>query len=152
VTAAPPARAPVAALPRRLLSLVYETLLLAAVLLAGALPFLALTQQLAPAVTRPVFQLYLLLLCGVYFIWQWMHGGQTLPMKTWRLKLVTHDGAPLTLRHSVSRFLFALAGLALVGIGFAWALVDRNRQFLHDRLAGTKIVNDERGTMNAERF
>jgi len=140
VTAAPPARAPVAVLPRRLLSLVYETLLLAAVLLAGAPPFVVLTHPLAPAITRPVFQLYLLLLCGVYFIWQWMHGGQTLPMKTWHLKLVTRDGASLTLRHSVSRFLFALAGLALVGIGFAWALVDHDRQFLHDRLAGTRIV------------
>lgn len=73
---------PVAALSRRLLSVVCETLLLGAVLLVGALPFLA-----------------------------------------------------LTLRHGASRFLLA---------GFAWALVDHDRQFLHDRLAGTRIViNDE---------
>ena len=61
-------------------------------------------------------------------------------MKTWRLKLVTREDAPLTLRHGVSRFLFALAGLALSGIGFAWALADHDRQYLHDRLAGTRVV------------
>lgn len=154
MTAPPPARAPapVAALPRRLLSLGYETLLLAPVLLVGALPFVALTQHLEPAIGRPLFQLYLLLVCGAYFVWQWTRGGQTLPMKTWRLRLVTREGAPLALRHGVFRFLFALAGLALAGIGFAWALVDPDRQFLHDRLAGTKIVNDERGTINAKRI
>ncbi len=142
MTAGPPARAPgpVAALPRRLLSVIYETVLLAAVLLAGALPFLVLARQLEPALVRPLFQLYLLLLCGVYFVWQWTRGGQTLPMKTWRLRLVTREGAPLALHHGVSRFLLAVVGLALFGIGYAWALADRDRQFLHDRLAGTRIV------------
>jgi uncharacterized RDD family membrane protein YckC len=118
-------------------------MLLAAVLLASALPFLLFAQQLEPAFARPLFQLYLLLACGVYFVWQWTRGGQTLPMKTWRLRLVTREGAPLTLRHGVARFLLAVAGLALFGIGYAWALADRDRQFLHDRLAGTRIVKDE---------
>lgn len=131
---------PAAVLSRRLLSVVYETVLLGAVLLVGALPFLALTRQVEPAIARPLFQLYLLLMCGVYFVWQWTRGGQTLPMKTWRLRLVTREGAPLALRHGASRFLLALGGLALFGIGFAWALVDHDRQFLHDRLAGTRIV------------
>lgn len=140
MTAAPPAPAPGATLPQRLLSLVYESLLLAAVLLVGALLFLFLTRHLEPAIARPLFQLYLLLLCAVYFIWQWTHGGQTLPMKTWRIKLVTREYAPLTLRHGIFRFVFGLAGLAPLGAGFAWALIDRDRQFLHDRLAGTKIV------------
>jgi len=55
------------------------------------------------------------------------------------------------LRHALKRFLFALAGSLLAGAGFLWALVDRDGLFLHDRLAGTRIINDERGTMNAER-
>lgn len=123
--------------------MIYETVLLAAVLFAGALPFLVLARELEPALARPLFQFYLLLLCGVYFVWQWTHGGQTLPMKTWRLKLVTREGAPLALRHGVSRFLLAVAGLALFGIGYAWALADPDRQFLHDRLAGTIIVSSD---------
>lgn len=132
------------------MSLAYETLLLAAVLFAGTLPVLILMQHAGAALTRPLLQLYLPLLCGAYFVWQWLHGGQTLPMKTWHLRLVTHSGAPLTLRHCMYRYIFVLPGLGLFGAGFLWALIDRERQFLHDRLAGTRIVNDERGTMNAE--
>lgn len=130
----------VAGLARRLLSLVYETLLVAALALVGVLPLAILIDSLDPAVKRLLYQAYLVLLAGAYFVWQWTRGGQTLAMKTWRLKLVTGDGAPLSFRHSLRRFLYALAGLALCGGGFAWALLDRDRQFLHDRLAGTKIV------------
>lgn len=132
--------APSPGLARRALSLVYETLLLVAVLFAGALPFLLLTREADPSLARLLLQLYLLALCGVYFVWQWLHGGQTLPMKTWQVKLVTRDGGSLALRHGLSRYLFAITGLALFGVGFLWAFIDRDRQFLHDRLAGTRIV------------
>lgn len=145
-----PRQPPPVTLARRGLALIYEALLLVAVLFAGALPFLVLTRHLETTDVRPLFQFYLLALCGVYFVWQWLHGGQTLPMKTWHLRLVTHSGAPLTLRHCMYRYIFVLPGLGLFGAGFLWALIDRERQFLHDRLAGTRIVNDERGTMNAE--
>lgn len=142
--------APSPGLARRALSLIYETLLLVAVLFAGALPFLLLTREADPSLARLLLQLHLLALCGVYFIWQWLRGGQTLPMKTWRIRLVTHDGAPLTLRRAVCRYLLALVGLALFGAGFLWVLIDRDRQFLHDRLAGTKLVKDEDGRIKTE--
>lgn len=137
-----------ASLIRRFLSLVYEALLLAAVLFAGTLPVLLLLQHAGTAFTRPVLQLYLPVLCGVYFVWQWLHGGQTLPMKSWRIKLVTRDGTQLTPRRAISRYLLALLSLALFGTGFLWACFDRDRQFLHDRLADTRIVNDGRRPIN----
>jgi uncharacterized RDD family membrane protein YckC len=133
----------VAGLTRRLLSLIYETLLVAALALAAMVPLALLADHLDPLLKRPLNQACLVLLAGTYFTWQWRKGGQTLAMKTWHLRLVTRNGAPLTLGHSIRRFAFALAGLALGGVGFAWALFDRDGQFLHDRLAGTKIVKDE---------
>lgn len=140
-----PAAPSPASLKRRLLSLVYEALLLAIVVMVGSLPFVAAAGalDLDRAVTRPLFQIYLLSLTAAYFIWQWRRGGQTLAMKTWRIRLVARDGAPLTRGQCVRRFVFAAVGLLLAGIGFAWALVDRDRQFLHDRLAGTRIVSSE---------
>lgn len=141
--AATNARQPVS-ITRRLLSLVYETLLLAALLFVGTIPVVILMQHAGTALIRPLLQIYLPLLGGVYFVWQWLHGGQTLPMKSWRIKLVTRDGARLTPRLAISRYLLALFGLALFGAGFLWAFFDRDRQFLHDRLAGTKIINEER--------
>ncbi len=132
-----------ASLKRRILSLIYESLLLAALLLAGALPVVVLTRTWDHAVARTVLQLWLLTLCGVYYVWQWAGAGQTLPMKTWRLQLVTRDGLPVTATHAIIRYIAALAGTLLLGLGFLWALIDRDRCFLHDRLAGTRIVATE---------
>lgn len=138
-----PREAAAAGFARRLLALFYEALLLVALLLFGSLPFAMLAHGADPLVARPLFQLYLVAIAAAYFTWQWRHGGQTLPMKTWRLRLVTRGGAPLGTQHALRRFLFALPGTLLLGAGFLWALVDREGQFLHDRLAGTKIVKDE---------
>lgn len=132
-----------ASLARRGLALVYEALLLAAVLLAGSLPFVVLTHGTDRLLARPLFQLYLLALAGAYFVWQWRRGGQTLAMKTWRVRLVTRAGDSPTWGHALKRFLFALAGTLLLGAGFLWALVDREGLFLHDRLAGTRIIKEE---------
>src|SRR5262249_37711610 len=136
-------RAP-ASLVRRLMSLCYESLLLAALLMIGTLPFVLLAQNMDRFSMRPVLQLYLLALAAAYFAWHWLHGGQTLPMKTWRLKLVARNGGPLTRLQAARRLIFALGGTLACGLGFLWALFDPERQFLHDRLAGTKIVNSER--------
>jgi uncharacterized RDD family membrane protein YckC len=135
-----PPEAPSASLARRALALAYEALLLAALLLAAALPFVLMTHTADAIAARPLFQLYLIAVAAAYFVWQWRRGGQTLAMKTWRLRVVTRAGTPLNLRHAVSRFVFALAGCALAGAGFLWALVDREGLFLHDRLAGTRII------------
>jgi uncharacterized RDD family membrane protein YckC len=132
-----------ASLGRRALSLCYEVLLLAAVLLVGALPFAMVSGAVDPLAARPLLQIYLLALTAVYFVWQWRRGGQTLAMKTWRIRLVARDGAPLDWAHAARRYLFGLAGTLLAGAGFLWALVDREGQFLHDRLAGTRIVKAE---------
>ena len=126
-----------APLPRRLASLAYETLLLAAVLFCAAVPFAFIESALALPHVRPVYQICLGGIAGVYFVWQWLRGGQTLAMKTWRLRLVSAGGGPLTHRQAWLRY---VAALGLFGVSFVWALFDREGQFLHDRIAGTRII------------
>ena len=87
-----------------------------------------------------MLQFWVLAVAGGYFAWFWTHGGQTLPMKTWKLKLVRFDGAPVSLGRALHRYVIAVLGFFALGLGFLWALVDRDRQFLHDRLAGTALV------------
>jgi uncharacterized RDD family membrane protein YckC len=132
-----------ASLARRALSLAYEALLLAAVLLCGSLPFVILMRDAEPSWARPLFQLYLLVLSGLYFTWQWQRGGQTLAMKTWHLRLVTRTGEAVTWAVGLKRFLYAVPATLLIGAGFLWALFDRDGLFLHDRLAGTTIVRTD---------
>jgi uncharacterized RDD family membrane protein YckC len=97
---------------------------------------------------------------GLYFIGFWTGGRRTLPMKTWRLALVRSDGRVVDAQTAVLRYLggwigplAALVAYAalhpmnlgahaawLLPIGYVWPLVDPDRQFLHDRIAGTRIV------------
>lgn len=132
----------VASLRLRLVSLIYEALILAAVLMAGALPVVMLTHQWSHTAARVTLQITLLILCCGFYIWQWTSTGQTLPMKTWHLKLVTVHGEPIDVRRACVRYIAALSGMALAGLGFLWALIDRDRQFLHDRIAGTRIIQE----------
>ena len=125
---------------RRVLALVYEALLLAALLWCAALVFKIIETPLAAAHSRTIFQAYLFLLAAVYFVWQWTHGGQTLAMKAWRIRLVTRDGEAINARLAWARYVLATLGALAFGLGFFWSLLDRERQFLHDRLAGTRLV------------
>lgn len=126
-------------LVRRLASMLYDCFLLGAVLFVAAFLFVALTQGATSPFIRRIFQAYLLGCSAAYFLWFWLHGGQTLAMKTWRLRLVCEDGAPLSAGRAVFRFLLAIFSMGL-GIGILWALFDPERLFLHDRLARTRIV------------
>ena len=65
-------------------------------------------------------------------------------MKTWRLRLARSDGRPLTRKQAWLRYGLAVPGLLLFGVGFLWAFVDRDSQFLHDRLAGTRVFRADR--------
>ena len=134
-----------------MLSLAYEALMLCAVLVLAAAPIAVLSRGADHLIARPLLQLYLVIVAGAYFVCQWGRGGQTLPMKTWRLRLVRRDGGRIGRRQAVQRYCLALAGTLALGAGFAWALFDRNRQFLHDRLAGTAIVKDEGRKAKVER-
>lgn len=142
--------------------MLYEALLLFGVLVIAGLLFAVIMQQRHALYLRHVFQYCLLLVLGIYFVWFWIHGGQTLPMKTWRIRLVSTEGGPVTIVRAMLRFLLAwlwfLPGLALAWLlgaqawmlvlipainMLAWALtiyLDPQRQFLHDRLAGTRLT------------
>lgn len=124
---------------RRLAGMLYETLLLLTILFIAAFIFTAATHNTQSTLIRLAFQVYLLGVAGLYFVGFWLRGGQTLAMKTWRLRVERRDGGRLTLGQAVLRYLLAVIGVGL-GFGILWALFDRDRQFWHDRVAGTRIV------------
>jgi uncharacterized RDD family membrane protein YckC len=99
---------------------------------------------------------------AAYFVWCWSNGRRTLAMKTWKLRLVRADGAAVAPKTALLRYLATWIGPALavaayallsrhgwgahaawlVAFNFLWAFVDRDRLFLHDRVAGTRIARD----------
>ena len=132
-----------ASLRLRLMSLVYEGILLFAVLFVASYLFVGLARDAQSGFARVLFQIYLLSVCGAYFVFCWTHTGQTLPMKTWRMRVVTQTGEAPGMGRALRRYLFAVPGV-LSGISLLWSPFDRERQFLHDRLAGTRIVRVEK--------
>lgn len=128
---------------RRLSSMLYEGLVVFAVLLIGFLLPQIVLNAFGLATPGRLLWLHVLVLLMVYFVWFWLNGGQTLPMKTWKLRLAGTDGASLRPLQAILRYLAAWPSILLCGFGLFWAFFDRDRQFLHDRIAGTCIVSSE---------
>lgn len=130
-----------AGLRRRLASMLYETLLLLGVLaLTFMVPLLILGVGMNYTPPGGVLWGYVFLVLGGYFVWYWRRGGQTLAMQTWKLRIVTSTGGVVSVKQAWLRYALAWPSVWLAGIGLWWALLDPDRQFLHDRLAGTRII------------
>lgn len=128
-------------LRRRIASLAYEFLLLLGILAAGfLLPQLVLGMGFGILLPGWALISHVFVLLGIYFVWCWRHGGQTLAMQTWKIRLSTPSGAPPSLARLALRYALAWPSIIYLGAGVVWALFDRDRQFLHDRLAGTRLV------------
>lgn len=142
--------------------MLYEAMLLFGVVFISDWLFSTLLQQRHALHLRHAGQAWLFLIIGLYFVWFWTHRGQTLAMKTWRLRLVTAAGGEVGTKRAISRYLLAWLWI-LPGLALAWAVdartwalllipaanillwaltayLDPQRQFLHDRIAGTHVV------------
>lgn len=139
------ARPPLPGVARRLACALYDLLISVALVIIATFPFVLLFGDSTQGWRRHLLQAWLVAVIGTYYVAFWTRSGQTLPMKTWRIAVVrAGDGGPVLLFQAVHRFLLALLSTVALGLGFLWAFVDKDRQFLHDRLAGTAIVERPR--------
>lgn len=79
------------------------------------------------------------LLTGAYAVLSWGRGGQTLGMRPWRLQVVAADGGTPSAAALWRRYAVASLSLLVAGLGFVWALFDRERLTWHDRASGTRL-------------
>jgi len=123
--------------------MVYEAVLLFAVAFFAAWLFFFASggRDATQGGLRYALQLFIAIIFAGYFLWCWLRGGQTLAMKAWRIRLV--DVAP---PRALLRFVLALI---LLPVSIPWALIDRDGQFLHDRLAGTRLIDARPTTSSA---
>ncbi|MDR0233741.1 MAG: RDD family protein [Zoogloeaceae bacterium] len=126
---------------RCLSAMLYEALLLIGVIAIGVILPHILLPVFAKVVTPAwVQRLHFVALLALYFVWFWVHGGQTLAMRTWKIRVIDKSGAPLRPMQALFRYLAAWFSLFCLGIGFFWRFVDPEKQFLHDRLAGSRLI------------
>lgn len=143
-----------AGLLRRLGAMLYDGLLLLAVLIVATALFLPLTggEAVDPAknpVLEFVYRALLLLLIVGFFGLFWTRRGQTLGMASWRLRVERVDGGLLTWGDTLRRLGWALLSLLPFGLGFLWVLFDPQRRAWHDRLSGTRVVVLPKGSSAA---
>lgn len=125
---------------------IYDTLIVIALSFALAGVFLFIAGDATHGLKRYLFQLTLWLFIGIYFAWCWSKSGQTLAMKTWKLILVDKDGNLLNFKAASLRYIAATISLVILGLGFLWVIVDRDRLYLHDRLLKNRIIVVPRNT------
>jgi uncharacterized RDD family membrane protein YckC len=125
---------------------IYDALAVVALCFVSALVVIILIGDASYGLKRYLLQVVLWLAIGVYFVWCWKKTGQTLAMKTWQLKLVNEDGQLLPLNLAMARYVLSTLSLVLFGLGFLWAMVDRDHLYLHDRLLNTHIIYVPRDT------
>jgi uncharacterized RDD family membrane protein YckC len=131
---------------RRLAALLYDALLLAALLMifTGGALFFTHGAAVVPATAGAWVYLYragLVLLIAGYYVLNWMRSGQTLGMRAWRLRVVTDSGQPLGLSAAALRVLFGALAWAPAGLGVLWLYLDPDHLALHDRLSKTRVVH-----------
>ncbi|HWP19148.1 MAG TPA: RDD family protein [Burkholderiaceae bacterium] len=158
-----PARAP--SLRRRLACFFYEGVLLFGVVMISAYLFSSLTQQRHAMQSRHELQLFMFVVLGIYFVWFWSHGGQTLAMKTWHVRLRRAGGDRLTQARAFARFVASwiwfvpslavlwvlrpVDGYTVTAVMGGWVLLyaaasflHPRRQYWHDALCGTELVEE----------
>ena len=133
----------------RLGALLYDAVLLFCVL-AVAVWMLIYPYELIAARPFPTFepvyailkQIYLLAIVVGFYVYFWTHGGQTLGLRAWRLRVQRNGGGPLSARDALRRFGWATLSLLPAGLGLWWSLIDREGLAWHDRKSHTRIVRE----------
>lgn len=129
-----------AGLLRRLGAIVYDCLLLFALLFLGTLPFVAMSHGENVRPGNLAYQLTLAAIIVAFFVGFWSGYGRTLGMQSWRLRIEAADGRKPGVTAAGTRFVAAIFSWLPAGLGFWWQLWDREGLTWHDRLSGTRLV------------
>jgi uncharacterized RDD family membrane protein YckC len=132
-----------APLGKRLLAALYDWLLVLGIMMVISVPAVAiLGDAIEPG--NVAYRLGLFAVAGAFFVGFWTHGGQTLGMRAWHLQLVCDPKngqlQPVSYRRATLRFACAWIAALPVGLGFWWALIDKDKRGWHDRLSGTRLI------------
>lgn len=129
---------------RRLFAIFYDCFLLFAILLIISAIAMALNKGKAIEPDNPYFPLYFIAVIGAcfqYFSWFWIHGGQTLGMKTWQIKIRTADDKEISWKNTTIRFITAIFSWSFFTLGILWCFIDKKRRCWHDLSSRTYLVD-----------
>ena len=133
---------------RRLGAILYDTMLVSGLLLMAIVPVVVVLASVsgwdgvdtAGLRKNPFYIAYLLCIPLLFFVCFWKLAGQTLGMRTWRLRIVDDQGESISWRSAVVRYFAALISWGALGLGFLWILIDSEKRAWHDRISRTRLI------------
>ena len=125
---------------RRLLIMLYDGLVVIVLMMVATAVAMLLHSGNRVAGKDIPFTLYLVGVWFLYLAWCWRHGGMTLGMRAWRVRLATETQQPISWWHCVVRFGGGLLSVLPLGLGYLWSLLDRDGLAFHDRLSQSRLV------------
>lgn len=139
-------------LPRRLAAILYDSIVLIALIFFAALPpTLLYGEGMTETVPTLLMRIYLVMIAFAFFGGFWTHGGQTIGMRAWHIRVVDTGGNSIGWRRALVRFSFAIVSWAAAGGGFWWSLFDREGLTWHDRASATRLVHMPANMQNRTR-
>lgn len=133
---------------RRLCAMFYDALLALSFVLVFGFFSMVVVQSLfgidnveAGSMLAKMFFVYIMFLYFVFYAWFWTHGGQTLGMRAWKIKLIQNNGAPISWSHASLRFCYSLISWIPCGAGYLWMLIDKEKRAFHDIASRSQIID-----------
>lgn len=126
---------------RRVAAILYDVLLVAALLFLATLPFIAIRGgEPVESGDNLLYRIVLAAVVFVFFVGFWSRSGRTLGMQSWGLQLETTAGEIPSVATACLRFFAAVVSLLPLGLGFLWQLWDPEQLTWHDKISSTRIV------------
>ena len=129
---------------RRLFAIFYDCFLLIAILFAVSAIATAINSGKAVESGDTLYPIFVIIIFGLsylYFAWFWIHGGQSLGMKTWQIKLQSDSNDIIDWKVAAIRFVSAIISWGILGLGFLWAIFDSKNRSWHDLASNTVLID-----------
>lgn len=143
-TSTHPSSFPAVGLLRRLMAIFYDLFLLTAILFLATAIVNAINDGKAVDQNSPyifLLDFYLASIIFFYFGWFWTHGGQTLGMKTWKIKLISNESPAINWQQVTIREITAIISWLFLGLGFIWSIFDKQKRSWHDITSNTMLID-----------
>lgn len=127
-------------LPRRLLAIIYDAVILLGLLMLASAIALPFGDAQKVALKDFWFTLWLLFACFAYLGGCWRHGGMTVGMRAWRIKLISDDDQLISWPRCLLRFFVGVLSISALGLGILWSLIDKKNRGWHDIAARTVLI------------
>lgn len=126
---------------RRLASILYDSILVFALLMIMSIPFYNLNLE-DNFFLKIIMQIYYYLIMQYFFVWFWVNKEGTLGMKTWKIRITSLNGKPISYKQAIIRFNMSIISILVFGLGFLVSIFNKHHKCMHDIISETVLIKD----------